>query len=81
MVSDPNENWRGACEAGIAIQDKFGAPLIQYCHAPGRWFKGGLFGFILCEEHEYLKQRWSELAMQVHEMAAKKKGKTSGSAA
>lgn len=72
----PNERWRGPCEAGTAINDQFGKPLVQHCGKPGRWFSGGfLFGMVLCVEHEGVQERVKDMAMRVDAMKVDKKRK------
>lgn len=70
-----NMSWRGPCEAGVAINDDFGKPLVRLCNEPGRWFAGGFaFGMMLCKEHESLKERFDLMAMRIGEIRQKKKG-------
>jgi hypothetical protein len=57
--------WRGPCEAGVGVNPEFGQPLIQKCHEPGQLFEGGLFGMVLCPEHEGLKELWKQQEMTV----------------
>lgn len=71
-----NENWRGPCEAGVAVNDEWSQPLVRHCGQPGRWFKGGFaFGLVLCPAHEDLVDRVRELEMYVHDLRAKKRGR------
>lgn len=73
-------NWRGPCEAGTAINDEFGKPLIEHCNEPGRWFSGGfLFGMVLCPEHEELKDRVDDMVMYVRDLREKKAVRRDGS--
>lgn len=75
-VRSSNRRWRGPCEAGTAINDEFGKPLVKHCGEPGKWFSGGfLFGMVLCPEHEGLKDRVDEMAMRVTELRVDKKRK------
>lgn len=76
---NPNAGWRGPCEAGTAINDEFGKPLVQHCGEPGRWFSGAfLFGMVLCPEHESLQERVAEMAMHVQELREKKQVRPRG---
>jgi len=73
---NPNLGWRGPCEAGLGINGEFGKPLVKMCNEPGKWFAGGFaFGMVLCPEHEHLKERVDQMAMQIRDLREKKKGK------
>ena len=74
-----NAGWTVPCEAGTAVNDEFGKPLVQHCGQPGKWFSGGfLFGMVLCREHEDLKDRVDAMAMHVQELRAKKQVRPNG---